>query len=335
MSGSTQVAPPGLGAAGAGRRRRGLPRPDPVRLAPLAGLAVLLVLALVFTPAFYSPNNLANVARQAAILGVVAVGQTFVLLVAGLDLSVGAVIGATTVIAAEATGGRDAAIPLAIAVALLLGLTVGSLNGVLVVLRRVPPFVATLATLILITGVQLAYTRGIPSGGIPAGLRVLGVGRLGPLPVPVATLLLMAAAAAFVLRRTTYGRAVYAVGANPTAARMSGLRVGAVMGSAYVICSLGAVLAGLTLSGYIGYVDRYLGQGFDLDSIAAVVVGGTSLAGGRGGVGGTLIGVALVSVLLNVVVLLDAGLAAQLLVKGAVIVGAVALQHRVGADRSA
>ena len=132
----------------------------------------------------------------------------------------------------------------------------------------------------------------------------------------------------FVLRRTTYGRSLYALGANPSAAYMSGISVRLLKASAYVVCSVLAIVGGLVLSGYIGYFDRYLGQGFELDSIAASVVGGVSLAGGRGGVGVALAGVLLLAVLTNIVIFLNLGESAQLIVKGAVIIAAVALQAR-------
>lgn len=302
---------------------------DP-RLAPLAslaGLVVLLGFAALAVPAFYSGTNLANISRHGAILGVIAIGQTLVLLVRGLDLSVGAVMGLAMIVAAEVTGGRNEAVPAAVAVAITVGIVVGSANAFLIVRRQVPPFVATLVMLILIEGARLAWTQGIPSGGLPPALRVIGAARIGPFPTPLLILAVVAAVAMFVLHRTSYGRRVYAVGANDRAAAMSGISVGAITASAYLVSALLAMLGGLMLSGYIGYVDRYLGQGFELDSIAAAVVGGTSLAGGRGTVGGTLAGVALITVLLNLVVLLNAGVATQQVIKGAVIIAAVALQQ--------
>lgn len=296
--------------------------------APLSSLVVILVVAALFAPAFFGPSNLVNVARQAAVLGIVAIGQTFVLLVRGIDLSVGAVMGAAMVIAAEATGGRDDAIWFAVVLAFAIALAIGSANALLVVWRRVPPLVATLAMLILIEGARLAWTQGVPSGSLPTGMRIVGVGRVAGVPIPVLIFAAVAIVAAVVLRRTAYGRVVYATGSNPTAARLSGVRTRLVASSAFILCSLLAMLAGLLLTGYIGYVDRYLGQGFDLDSIAAAVVGGTALTGGRGSVEGTVLGVLFIAALLNVLVLLNAGVAAQLVVKGLVIVGAVALQQR-------
>jgi ribose transport system permease protein len=310
-----------------------LPRGDSLRAqlarrAPVIGLAVALLVAAFVTPEFYSGTNLVNVLRQAAILGIVAIGQTCVLLTGGIDLSVGGVMGMSMIIAAQVSGGDDSSLLAAVSLALLMGVVVGCVNAFLVVLRYVPPFVATLATFILLEGARDAWTRGIPSGAIPDALQFLGQENIAFIPVPAMILLVVGAAGIFALRRTTYGRSLYAVGSNSRAAYMSGIRVRLQKSSAYVICSVLAAVAGLVLSGYIGYVDRYLGQGFELDSIAASVVGGVSLAGGKGGVGGALAGVGLLAVLTNIVIFLNLGESAQLFVKGAVIIAAVALQAK-------
>jgi ribose transport system permease protein len=296
--------------------------------APVIALGIALVAAAVLTPEFYSATNLANVLRQAAILGIVAIGQTFVLLTAGIDLSVGGVMGMSMIIAAQVSGGDNSALLPAVALALLVGIVVGAVNAFLVVSRNVPPFVATLATFILLEGARDAWTQGIPSGSLPQALQFFGQRNLAFVPVPALILLVVGGIGIFVLRRTTYGRSLYALGSNPSAAYMSGISVRLLKASAYVVCSVLAIVGGLVLSGYIGYVDRYLGQGFELDSIAASVVGGVSLAGGRGGVGGALAGVLLLAVLTNIVIFLNLGESAQLIVKGAVIIAAVALQAR-------
>jgi ribose transport system permease protein len=303
-------------------------RAQVARYAPIIGLGIALIAAALVTPEFYSGTNLVNVLRQAAILGIVAIGQTFVLLTGGIDLSVGGVMGMSMIIAAQVSGGDDSSLPAAVLLALLMGVVVGCVNAFLVVSRYVPPFVATLATFILLEGARDAWTRGIPSGAIPNALQFLGQKNVAFIPVPALILLVVGAAGIFALRRTTYGRSLYAVGANERTAYMSGIRVRLHKSSAYVICSVLAAVAGLVLSGYIGYVDRYLGQGFELDSIAASVVGGVSLAGGRGGVGGALAGVGLLAVLTNIVIFLNLGESAQLFVKGAVIIAAVALQAK-------
>jgi ribose transport system permease protein len=312
---------------GALQRRDSL-RVQVARYAPVIGLAIALLAAAFVTPEFYSGTNLVNVLRQAAILGIVAIGQTFVLLTGGIDLSVGGVMGMSMIIAAQVSGGDDSSLLPAVVLALLMGVVVGCVNAFLIVSRYVPPFVATLATFILLEGARDAWTRGIPSGAIPDALQFLGQKNIAFIPVPAMILLVVGAASIFALRRTTYGRSLYAVGSNSRTAYMSGIRVRLHKSSAYVICSVLAAVAGLVLSGYIGYVDRYLGQGFELDSIAASVVGGVSLAGGKGGVGGALAGVGLLAVLTNIVIFMNLGESAQLFVKGAVIIAAVALQAK-------
>ena len=292
---------------------------------PLLVLIGLLVAIAIITPSFYGEANIANVLRQVGILGIVAVGQTLVILGGGVDLSVGAVMSLALVTAAVVTQGRDANVPLAVVVTLALALVIGTVNGLLVTWRRVPPFVATLATLLLVQGAILAWTRGALSGSIPPALGTLGSARLGPITSSVALFAIVAVAAAFVLRRGTFGRSLYALGLNREAARLSGIRVDRVTFLTYIVSALCAAVGGLLFAGYVGYVDRYVGQGLNLDSIAAVVVGGTSFAGGRGGIAGTVVGVLLLAVLVNVVFVANVPEAMQLVLKGLLIVGAVVM----------
>lgn len=287
-------------------------------------LAVVLVGAVFLTPDLYSQQTLFVVLRQASQLGIVAIGQTLVLLVAGIDLSVGGVIVLTSVVIAQVSRGQDTMLLPAILLALALGGLVGLFNGLLVTKRNVPPFVATLGVLVLIQGAILAYTRGIPSGQVPPSLGVVNQA-LGPLPIPVVIWIALTLAVGLFLYLRPYGRRLYATGMNREAARLSGLRVDVIVISAYVLCSLLCVVGGVVLSGYIGYVDRYLGRGMDLDSIAAAVVGGTAFTGGRGNLLGTAAGVLIVQLLSNMTVLLGLSVQAQLVVKGLVIIGAVAL----------
>lgn len=303
-------------------------------VASLGGIVLVLVAAALLTPTFYSGANLANLIRQIGIIGVAAIGQTLVLLVAGIDLSVGALIGLAMVVAAELTGGSDAALPTATAAVLALGLAAGGLNAALVVLRRVPPFVATFATFVLVRGLLSAWTRGAPSGQIPPALDWLGARSIAGIPTPALIFAVLLAAAWLTLAHTGYGRRIYATGANPVAARLSGVPTRAVTASTYVISALLAVLSGLMISGYTGYVDAYLTRSLDLDSVAAAVVGGTSLAGGKGGVLRTTVGVVLIATLINFMGLLGAGQAGQLLIEGAVILAAVWLQTRGRAGRA-
>lgn len=287
-------------------------------------LALLLVAAAVITPAMYSGNTLFLILRQASQLGLVAIGQTLVMLVSGLDLSVTGVIVLTSVVIAEMGNGQDSLILPGVLIALGLGVLVGLGNGWLVTKRNVPPFVATLGMLVLIRGAQLAYTKGIPSGQVPPGMGVLSAS-VGPFPASFLLWVAITAVMGYVLYATPYGRRIYALGSNREAARLSGVAVAPLLFSAYVLCSLLAVLAGIVLTGYVGYVDRYLGRGFDLDSITAAVVGGTAFTGGRGNLIGTMAGVLLVQFLSSWLLVLGLDVQVQLIVKGLVVVAAVAL----------
>lgn len=316
-------------AGGAGLLRRAL-----AVVAPLAGLVVVLLLAAVTTPGFYSGDVLRLVLFQAGLIGVTAVGQTLVLLIGGIDLSIGGVIGLTTVIVASYTMGEDARIGTAVLLSVAAGAGVGLLNGLLVVRRQVPAFVATFATFVLVQGAITAWTRGAPSGNIPAGLSPLGTGRFLGVPVPAWVFLAVALIVAVVLSRTGLGRRLYATGANERATSLSGVRTGWIIAGCYVASTLLAVLAGLINAGYIGYVDARLSRSLDLNSVAAAVIGGIALTGGRGRIGQTVAGVALLAVLLTWLRQLDTGPGAQLAVSGAVILFAVWLQSSGWAVRS-
>jgi ribose transport system permease protein len=295
-----------------------------VRYGSTISLALLLVVAFFVTPEVYNRSTLFLILRQASQLGLVAIGQTLVMLVAGLDLSVTGVIVMTSVIIAEVGVGQDSRILPGVLLALLCGGVVGLGNGLLVTKRNVPPLVATLGMLVLVRGALLAHTRGIPSGQVPEGLGVLSMA-MGPLPISFLLWIAFSLLFALVLNRMPFGRRIYAVGSNREAARLSGIPVGTILISVYVLCALMATVAGIVLSGYVGYVDRYLGRGFDLDSITAAVIGGTSFTGGRGTLLGTMVGVLLVQFLSSMLLILGLDIEVQLLVKGVVVIAAVAL----------
>jgi ribose/xylose/arabinose/galactoside ABC-type transport system permease subunit len=290
-------------------------------------LALLLtsLVAAAISPAFYRPTNIFNVLRQSSALGILSVGQTIVMIGGGLDISVAAIMQLATIAAAEITQGENTLVVPAVLVCLALGAGVGLINGVIISKRRVPPFVATLGVSLAITGARMVYTKATPSGTLPSLLRVLGQHRIGPVPVAALAFAVVAGAAAVVLNWTTFGRRLYATGGNRQAARLCGVNVDRVSILTYVVSGLLSAVAGLVLAGYVGYADQWMGRGVELDSIAAAVVGGTSFAGGQGGVAGTIAGVLLVSILLNVVLLLNLNVQYQLVVKGLVIIAAVAL----------
>jgi ribose/xylose/arabinose/galactoside ABC-type transport system permease subunit len=310
------------------------PSPAFVRAIDLAGqwaapvaLVVVLLAAAVFVPKFYEPGNLTVVAIQSSVLGIVAVGQMLVLVVAGLDLSVNAVLGLSAVIVISDQQGFSAVTVLE-AVAIAVG--VGLANGLLVAWRKVPPFIATFGMLIFVGGARLAYTHGQASGNVPGWLRVVGIGQLGPLPNAALTWLIILAVIGGILLFTRYGRWIYAVGANYEAARYAGVPTREVVVACYVACSALAMIAGLVLSGFIGYVDQRLGTDFNVNSIAAAIVGGTTFSGGRGNPIGTAAGAILLSVLLDLVVVAGIPINWQLAVQGVVLVLATAIQGMRG-----
>jgi ribose/xylose/arabinose/galactoside ABC-type transport system permease subunit len=295
-------------------------------------LALILAAAGILAPAFFNPKNLLNVLRQGSALGIMSVGQTLVFIAGGIDLSIVSTMQLAGVTAAAVTSGQDTLVPLAILICLVLGAIVGAVNGWLVTRWKVPAFIATLSVSIVTTGMRLVATYGSPPGSVPPLLRLLGHGKTGPISNAILLFLGFALIAAFVMNRTTFGRRIYAVGGNRAAARLSGIRVDRVKLLTYVISGVLAAVAGLVLVGYLGYADQWIGQGTQLDSIAATVIGGASFAGGVGSIGGTVMGVLLLSSLLNLVLLLSLPAEWQYIVRGAVIIFAVIL-HSIGKQR--
>jgi ribose/xylose/arabinose/galactoside ABC-type transport system permease subunit len=291
--------------------------------APITCVVVLFI-AVIFAPAFYDPTNLKTVAIQIAVLGTVAIGQTLVLLVRSIDLSVSAVLALGAVIVVQTQAGRS--IFLSVIQAFAIAALVGLANGYLVTKRQVPPFIATFGMLVFVQGARLAYTKGQASGTVPDILRAISIKPVGFIPAALLVWLLVNVLFIFVLRYTRYGRWIYAVGGNPSAARYAGISVDGVMIAVHIICSMLAMLGGLVLSGYIGYVDLRLGADYNLNSIAASIVGGTTFTGGRGNLLGTAAGVALLILLLNLVVVLGLPIHWQLAMQGLVLVLATALQ---------
>jgi putative xylitol transport system permease protein len=292
-----------------------------------AFVAFCVFLALA-TPGgtFLSARNGVLVLLQISVNAVLAAGMTLVILSAGIDLSVGSVIALAGVIGADlAASGAPA--PLAAAAGIGAGALVGLVNGAAVVWLRVAPFIATLATMTAVRGAAYIYTDGVSIGGLPPSFTAWGDGRIGPLPVPVLVAAAVVAATALLLRRTVFGRRVQAVGANEEAARLAGVRVGRIKIGVYVLMGALAALGGLLLAARLGAGDPKAGQLYELTAIAAVVVGGTSLAGGRGGIGGTVLGALILGVLDNGLVLLDVSAFYQMVVKGLVILAAVAVDR--------
>ncbi len=294
----------------------------------LGFLVVVWSITAVLSPRFLTAKNITDILVQAAPLGFVVIGQMLVIVVRGLDLSVASVMATAAVISTgvfESTGGAFAA-------AIALGLAVGAVNGYLVAYRGVTPFLATLAVMIVLQGIRFAYTQGAPGGSLPETMRFLATGTVGGVPVSLMVLAVVAFAAHWMLERTVLGRKLLLLGDNPASARMSGLPVSRLTVLAYVLSGLLAAVAGLFLVGYVGIVDNWTGRGYELDSIAAAVIGGASLRGGKGSVMGALIAALILVSLFNVVVILGLSIEFQLVIKGALILLAAGVYLRAGRD---
>lgn len=293
-------------------------------------LAFLFVFSSIVSPAFLTPQNLKNIFTPAATLGMVSIGQTFVILTGrgGLDLSVASVMATVTVIASMNMRGQNALLLPVAVVCLIFGVLVGLVNGLLITKRKVQPFIATLGMMIVIQGLRFLYTKGAPKGTFPPVLRFLGTGNIGPIPVSVLSFAILLAIAALVLRKTVFGRQIYATGGNTDAAIICGYNTDLIIIVIYMISGFTAAIAGLYLAGWIGVSDNWVGQGYEVDSIAAVVMGGTSFQGGKGGVLGTTAGVLIIATLYNLVLLLHLPLQLQYIVKGTAIILAASFYVR-------
>lgn len=293
---------------------------------PLAVVALIIYFSLS-SPNFLDLTNFQNIGRQGAALAAVAFGQTFVILTAGIDLSVGATVGLVSV--ATAWGGLRWGLDGAILCGLAAGLAVGTLNGLVVARLRVTPFVATLAMLSVASGAALIISGGVPLRGVPDQLTQLATLEIGPVPASVVVSFGLLVAAFIILRWTRLGRYFYAVGGNAEAARLAGIPTGLVLVAAYALCSLFTAIGAIILTARVVSGQPNLGESLTLQSIAAVVLGGVSLFGGRGSLVGVAFGVAFISILANGLNLLGVATYTQMLVIGAALVAAVAFDRFV------
>ena len=268
------------------------------RQGALIALAIICIFAALRYDRFLTPENLLNVLRQNSMLGLVALGMTFVILTGGIDLSVGSLVAVAGVIAANLAGrGVLVAVLAGIGFTTLLGL----INGVVIARARIPPFITTLAMMIAARGLALAYTgeQSVRVSRLSEGFTWLGRSWIGPVPVPVFVLAVAFTIGWIILKHTRFGRHVYALGDNEEAARLMGLNVARVTLGVYALSGLLAGLAGVILAARLGAGQPVAGTGWELDAIAAVVVGGTLLTGGHGNVGGSLVGVLLLGIIFN------------------------------------
>ncbi|MGX9347309.1 ABC transporter permease subunit [Microbacterium sp. KNMS] len=294
------------------------------RVGILIVLVALIVLMSVIAPNFASLDNLSNILRAISVNAILAAGMTFVIITAGIDLSVGSTVAVSGVVAVLAAA-AGAPAPIAVVAGVLAGGLAGLVNGLLTAYMALAAFIVTLATMTFLRGFAYTMTGGQPIVDNMLGFRDIGNGYVAGIPVPVVIMVVVYVVSWFVLERTRYGRHVYAVGGNPEAARLAGVKVKRVLTSVYVIAGLCAGLAGVIFAARVVSAQPTAGQGYELDAIAAVVLGGTSLMGGRGRIVGTLIGSVILGVLSTGLILMNVPFFTQLLIKGVVIILAVSI----------
>ncbi|MDV2582212.1 ribose ABC transporter permease [Alkalibacillus haloalkaliphilus] len=299
------------------------------KLGPVLGLLAIVIVLSIMSPQFLSLDNLLTMLRQVTIIALLAFGMTFVILTGGIDLSVGstlALAGALT--AGMMASGIDPI--LAVLLGVLAGAVMGAFNGVIIAKGKVAPFIATLATMTIFRGLTLVYTDGRPVTGFTdsQAFDLIGRGYLFGIPIPVIIMFVIFFILLLILKKTVFGRHVYAIGGNEEASILSGIKVNRVKIGVYSLTGALAALAGIILTSRLGSASPNAGFTYELDAIAAVVLGGTSLAGGRGWIFGTLIGALIIGVLNNGLNLLGVSSNYQQIVKGAVILLAVILDRQ-------
>lgn len=287
-------------------------------------LLVMCAVAALVSDAFLNPFNLINVLRQIALFGIVSIGMTFVILTAGIDLSIGSIV---AVVAVSSALMLDAGvpIPLVIAAGLAVGVSIGAINGAGIILGGIPPFIMTLGTMVMGRGFAMTISDGHPIHFRDVAERFswLGQGHALGIPVPVWIFACVATAATIILRYTALGRNIYAVGSNAEAARLAGISVGRTIFAVYLISGFLSGLTALIFISRLTVGEPVAGMGLELEAIAITVIGGTSLFGGEGRVSGTILGAAIIAVLANILNLFGVSPFTQQIVKGAIIIAAV------------
>jgi len=296
--------------------------------------AVLLVLVIFFAVTsenFFQSSNLLNVARQVSMLGIVSVGFAFVLLLGGIDLSVGSVVTLVNVVTAWLMVTAHMNPILASILALIMSAAIGFANGWIIANIRMPPLIVTLAMLIIIEGLAYLICKGLPIYGFPKAYTVIGQGYIGPIPIPVIIMVVIMAIGSFILNKTYFGRYFYAVGGNEQAANLSGIKVKNVKYLVYTLSGFFAGIAGIVILSRTNSAQVLSGKGLEFDVLTACVLGGVSVTGGFGKISNVVAGVLILGVLSNGLVLLDVSQFVQMVIKGSVLMPAVAfdcLQRR-------
>ncbi|EOX4451898.1 ribose ABC transporter permease [Vibrio alginolyticus] len=297
----------------------------------LIALIFLIVVVSFLNPNFFTVDNILNILRQTSVNAIIAVGMTLVILTAGIDLSVGSVLALCGAFAASMIA-LEVPVLVAVPTALFAGAALGAISGIIIAKGKVQAFIATLVTMTLLRGVTMVYTEGRPiSTGFTDtadAFAWFGTGYALGIPVPVWLMVVVFAAAWYLLNHTRFGRYVYALGGNESATRLSGINVDRVKIGVYAICGMLAALAGIIVTSRLSSAQPTAGMGYELDAIAAVVLGGTSLMGGKGRIMGTLIGALIIGFLNNALNLLDVSSYYQMIAKAVVILLAVLVDNK-------
>jgi ribose/xylose/arabinose/galactoside ABC-type transport system permease subunit len=282
----------------------------------------------VKSPPFRTLANVENILQQISVNGIIAIGMTMVIITAGIDLSVGSVLGLSAVVAASFAHPGKHPLIVSVLMGVLVGLACGTVNGLLIAKRRLAPFIVTLGMMTVAHGLALLYTGGRPEINLSDSYNEIGGGGIGPIPFPAVIFLAAVLLGVFILHFTRFGRYVYAVGGNELAAKVSGVNTDRVLIGVYALTGALAGVAGIVLSSRVMSGSPTAGEGSELDAIAAVVIGGTSLSGGIGSIAGTIVGVLIIGVMNNGLDLLNVSSYWQLVVKGLIIVLAVLLDRK-------
>ena len=292
------------------------------------GLLALVIILSFLSPYFLTIPNLLNVVRQVSIIAIVSFGMTMVILTGGIDLSVGSMLAFSGAVTAGMIVNSGLNVFLAILIGLAAGTALGLFNGIAVAKAKLPAFIVTLAMMTIARGFTLIYTNGRPISGFDETFRFFGAGYLGRIPVPVVIMVLLLFIIYVLLKKTPLGRYIYAIGGNEKATKLSGINTDKIKIAVYALNGFLAAVSGIILTSRLNSAQPMAGEGYELDAIAAVVLGGTSLSGGSGGVVGTIVGALIIAVLNNGLNLLNVSSFYQLVAKGAVILLAVFLDRK-------
>ena len=295
-------------------------------------LIVMVAAQAILVPGSVTGSQLWLVSRQASALGIIALGQAVVILVGGIDLSVGSIVMITNIFCITIMKSSDDNLKQGLLVCLLIALAIGAANAIGVLYLNIAPFVMTLCTMTVLQGICYVYTQGAPTGAAAPAVRSLGTGYIGAVPVSTVIWLILALIGFIILRYTTLGRKIYAVGGNAKAARLCGMSNKAIVAGAYVFSALMAMTAGIVMSGYLNIASLTVGGDYVNNSLASVLIGGNAIEGGKGGIVGVVLGAFFMTFLMAILTMIGIGEVGKLIVQGAVIFIVVAFQSAMKKD---